>query len=58
MADATIKPALRLPRKITNTKMTINAPSIRFFSTVLIARFTKFVRSRKGSMTISSGNDF
>ena len=27
MAEATIKPALKFPRKITNTKITISAPS-------------------------------
>jgi hypothetical protein len=46
IAEATIKPALRFPRNNTNTKMTIKAPSIRFFSTVDIARFTKSVLSK------------
>ncbi len=46
MAEATINPALKFPKKITNTKMTISAPSIRFFCTVLIALPTKSVRSK------------
>ena len=57
MAVTTINPARRLPKKSTKTKMTIRAPSKRFFSTVWIARCTKSVRSKKGSMTISSGRD-
>ena len=46
IADATINPALKFPKKRTKTKMTINAPSIKFFSTVLIARPTNSVRSK------------
>ena len=46
MAEATINPALRFPRNSTKTKITINAPSIKFFSTVLIALPTKSVRSK------------
>ena len=45
IAEATINPALKFPKKSTNTKITINAPSIRFFSTVLIALSTKTERS-------------
>ena len=58
ITDATSKPARTLPRKNTNTKTTINAPSIRFFSTVPMALSTIFVRSRNGSITTPSGNDF
>ena len=46
IAEATIKPALKFPKNSTNTKMTINAPSIKFFSTVLIALPTKSVLSK------------
>ena len=58
MAEATINPALIFPRKTISTKITINAPSIRFVSTVLIARLIKFVLSRKASTCTSAGNDF
>ena len=58
MAEATISPARRFPRNRTKTKITINAPSIKFFSTVLMARFTKSVLSKYGSITTSLGNDF
>ena len=57
MAVATISPARRFPKKSTKMKMTISAPSKRFFSTVWMARCTKSVRSKKGSITISSGRD-
>ncbi|MNS72844.1 hypothetical protein D3C72_1062640 [compost metagenome] len=46
MAEATISPARKFPRNSTSTKITINAPSIRFFSTVPIALPTRSVRSR------------
>ena len=58
IAEATIKPARRFPRNKTNTKMTISAPSTRFFSTVFMARSTRSVRSKYGSMTTSAGSDF
>ena len=57
IADATISPARRLPRKSTNTKITINAPSIKFFSTVPIALLTNSVLSKYGSIKISSGSE-
>ncbi|MNL00965.1 hypothetical protein D3C87_1214170 [compost metagenome] len=57
IAEATIKPARRLPKKMTKTKITISAPSIKFFSTVPMARLTKSVRSEKASTTISFGSD-
>ena len=40
MTEATINPALQLPSRRTNIKMTIKPPSIRFFLTVPIAVFT------------------
>ena len=46
MAEATMSPARKLPRNKTSTKITIKAPSIRFFSTVLMALPTRSVRSR------------
>ena len=55
MTDATNKPARKLPRKSTRTNTTINAPSSRFFSTVPMALFTIFERSRKASTTMPSG---
>ncbi len=58
ITEATISPARRLPRKITRMKTTISAPSNRFFSTVLMALFTIFVLSRKGSILTPSGNVF
>ena len=58
MAEATIKPALKLPRKSIKTKITINAPSKRLLFTVLIALLTKPVLSIKASISISAGNDF
>ena len=58
IAEATIKPALKLPRNRIKTKITINAPSIKFVSTVLIARFTRSVLSKNGSIMTSSGSEF
>ena len=58
MAEATIKPARIFPKKSINTKITINAPSIKLVSTVPMARFTNPVRSTKGSISISAGKDF
>ena len=58
ITEATKIPARKFPRKRTNTKMTINAPSKRFFSTVPIALLTIFVRSRNGSMITPSGKVF
>ena len=57
MADATIKPALKFPRNSINTKITMSAPSIKFFSTVPIALFTRSVLSKNGSIITSSGSD-
>ena len=58
MTDATKKPARRFPKNNTNTKITIKAPSKRFFSTVPIALFTILVRSRNASIFTPSGNVF
>ena len=58
ITDATKNPARKFPRNKTNTKTTINAPSIKFFSTVPIALFTIFVRSRKASIFTPSGSVF
>ena len=46
MTEATIKPALKLPNNNTKTKITINAPSIKFVETVEIALSTNLVRSK------------
>ena len=58
ITDATIKPARRLPKKRTKIKTTIKAPSNKLTSTVLIVLSTIFLRSKKGSITIPSGNVF
>ena len=58
ITDETIKPALKFPRKNTSTKITINAPSNKLVSTVLIALLTILVLSKNGSMTTPSGNIF
>ena len=57
ITEATIRPARKFPKNNTNTKMTINAPSIRFFATVLIALFTNLLLSINASATTPSGND-
>ena len=46
ITEATIKPALKLPSSKTKTKITIKAPSNKFFETVPIALSTNFVRSK------------
>ena len=58
MIDATKKPALKFPRNNTKTKTTIKAPSAKFLLTVLIALFTIFVLSIKGSIITPSGSVF
>ena len=55
---ATNNPARKFPRKSTKIKTTINAPSNKFVSTVLIALFTIFVLSKNGSITTPSGSVF
>ena len=56
MTEATISPALTLPRKTISTMKTMNAPSMRFFTTVEMLRFTNSVRLRYGSIVTPSGN--
>ena len=58
ITEATINPALKLPKNKTSTKITISAPSIKFFSTVPIALFTSSLRSRKASISTPSGKVF
>ena len=58
ITEATISPARRLPRNNTRTKTTINAPSKRLISTVLMALFTILVLSRNGSIITPSGSVF
>ena len=58
ITEATKIPALKFPRNNTRTKMTMRAPSSKFFETVLMALLTIFVRSKKGSITTPSGNVF
>ena len=58
MVDATIKPPLKFPRKITSTKITISAPNDRFSATVDVVLLISLLRSRKGFITTPSGNDF
>ena len=58
IAEATIKPALKFPKNNTSINITINAPSIRFVLTVLMARSIRLVLSKKASISTSSGNDF
>ena len=58
ITEATKSPALKFPKNKTKTKITISAPSIRFFSTVPMALFTILVRSKKGSIITPFGNVF
>ncbi|MNX85812.1 hypothetical protein D3C86_1176660 [compost metagenome] len=58
ITEATTKPARQFPRSKTRMKITIKAPSIRFFSTVLIALSMSFVRSLNASIATPSGSDF
>ncbi|MNU83141.1 hypothetical protein D3C71_728350 [compost metagenome] len=58
MTEATTKPARQFPNNNTRMKMTIKAPSIRFFSTVLIALSMSLVLSLKASIATPSGSDF
>ncbi|MNE25381.1 hypothetical protein D3C80_1187100 [compost metagenome] len=55
ITDATTNPARRFPNNNTNTKITIKAPSARFFETVFIALSTNLVRSKNGSISKPSG---
>ena len=58
ITEATIKPERIFPRKRTKTNITINAPSIKFFCTVLMALSTNSLLSRKGSISTPSGKVF
>ena len=46
MTEATMSPALTLPRKMMSTTKTINAPSMRLYTTVEIFLFTSSERLR------------
>ena len=46
ITEATIKPARQFPNNKIKINTTINPPSIRFFSTVLMARPIKTLRSK------------
>ena len=58
ITEATRSPALKFPKNKTNTKITIKAPSIKFFSTVPIALLTILVRSKNGSIMTPFGKVF
>ena len=58
MTDATMRPARIFPRKIMRTRNTMMAPSIRFFITVEMLRFTSSERLRYGSIFTPSGSIF
>ena len=58
ITEATIIPARQFPNNSTNTKTTINAPSIRFVLIVLTVWSISLVLSIKGSIATPSGNDF
>ena len=58
ITEAMIRPARKLPTRSTSTKMTMSAPSIRFFSTVAMVRLTSFSRSKKVLMVMPSGSPF
>ena len=52
ITEATINPALQFPSNKIKINTTINPPSIRFFSTVLMARPIKTLRSKYGTILI------
>ena len=58
MTDATTMPARQLPRNSTSTNTTMSPPSMRLRPMVPSTRFTRLVRSMKGSTTTPSGSDF
>ena len=58
ITDATTNPALKFPNKSNKINITISPPSIRFVVTVPIARFTRSLLSRYGSITTPSGKVF
>ena len=57
MTEATTNPARKLPNANTKTITTISAPSDKFFSTVPMALFTIFVRSKKASILTPLGKE-
>ena len=57
MVEATIKPPRQLPNKKINTKITINAPSIKLFDTVEVVSPINLLLSKSGSITTPSGKD-
>ena len=58
IVEATIKPPRQFPNKKMRTKMTINAPSKRFFVTVDVVSAINLLRSNKDSIITPSGKDF
>ena len=58
MTEATIKPARKLPKKSTKTRITINAPSNKLVETVLTVFSINFVLSTNTSILTPCGNDF
>ena len=58
MTEATIKPALKLPRNKTKTKITINAPSNKLVETVLTVFSISLVLSTNTSIFTPFGKDF
>ena len=58
IVEATIKPPRQFPNKKIRTKITINAPSIRFVATVDVVSAISLLRSNKGSIITPSGKDF
>ena len=58
MTEATINPALKFPNNKTRIRITINAPSIKFFETVEIALLTNFVLSKYALTSTPAGSVF
>ncbi len=57
MISAVMAAARRLPSSKNSTAMTSNAPSVRFFATVLIVALTSSLRFSTGSATMSGGSE-
>ncbi len=55
ITNAVINAARKCPKNTNNTAITNNAPSSRFFLTVLMVASTKWVRSYTGLATTPSG---
>ena len=58
IVEATIKPPLKFPKKITRTKITISPPSSRLFRTVPVVLAISFALSKNGTIDTPSGKDF